>query len=194
MSRMGHRPIDIPSGVEVSLSDGRIVAEGPEGTLSESVPRGIDVEVEGDVVRLRREEDSRRQRSQHGLLHSLVRNMLRGVHEPFTKTLELNGLGYRVNKQGETLVFELGYSNPISVTVPEELEVELPNNTTVVVKGIDKQAVGEFASRLRGLRDPDPYNQKGVKYEDEHIRQKVGKAVGGGEEMGGPGGSPGSEA
>lgn len=194
MSRMGHHPIEIPSEVEVDVSDGRVTVEGPEGELAEPVPRGIDVEVQEDTVRLHREDDSRRQRSQHGLMHSLMRNMIRGVHEPFTKTLELNGLGYRVNQQGDRLVFELGYSNPIRVRVPEDLEVDLPNNTTVIVKGIDKQSVGEFASQLRGLRDPDPYNQKGVKYEDETIRQKVGKAVGGGEEMGGPGGSPGSEA
>lgn len=193
MSRMGHRPIELPSEVEVKVSGDTVTASGPEGELSETIPRGIEVEVGDDAVHLERADDSRRMRSQHGLLHSLIRNMVRGVHDPFTKTLELNGLGYRVNKQGETLHFELGYSDPIRKTVPEDLEVEIPNNTTVVVRGIDKQAVGEFASQLRQLRNPDPYNQKGIKYEDEEIRQKVGKAVGGGEEMG-PGGEGASDS
>lgn len=195
MSRMGHRPIEVPSEVDVQVSGDTVTVSGPEGELSESIPSGIDVELRDDAVHLQREDDSRHRRSQHGLLHSLVRNMVRGVHDPFTKTLELNGLGYRVNQQGDTLHFELGYSDPIRMTVPGDLDVEIPNNTTVVVKGIDKQSVGEFASQLRELRDPDPYNQKGIKYEDEEIRQKVGKAVGGGEEMG-PGGegASGSEA
>jgi len=189
---MGHHPVRIPDGVDVRVEDGSFTVEGPEGRLEQVIPDGIDVEVAEGVVRLARRDDSRQQKSQHGLMHSLVQNMLRGVHEPFSRTLELNGLGYRVNQQGNTLRFELGFSNPVPIEVPEDLEVELPNNTTVVVRGIDKQAVGQFASKLRQLRDPDPYNQKGIKYEDEEIRQKVGKAVGGGEEMGGPGAGPGA--
>lgn len=187
MSRMGHHPIELPDGVDVSVSGSHVSVSGPEGELEQTIPRGIDVTVEDGSVRLSRRDDSREQKSQHGLMRTLVENMVQGVHEPFTKTLVLNGLGYRVNKQGGTLRLELGYSNPITMEVPEEIEVEVPNNTTVTVKGVDKQSVGQFAAKLRQLRDPDPYNQKGIRYEDETIRQKVGKAVGGGEEMGGPG-------
>lgn len=181
MSRMGHRPVEIPDDVDVSVENGTVVAEGPNGTLEQPLSDGITVDVESDELLLSRRDDSKEQRSQHGLMRSLIINVIEGVDDGFTKTMELNGLGYRVNKQGSTLNIELGYSNPIHVEVPEKVDVEVPNDTTITVSGIDKEDVGQFAARLRKLRDPDPYNQKGIKYEDETIRQKVGKAVGGGE-------------
>lgn len=181
MSRMGHRPIEIPEDVDVDITNGTITASGPEGEMSQTLTDGITAEVEDGELVLSRRDDSKEQRSQHGLMRSLAKNLVKGVGEGFTKTLEINGLGYRVNKQGSTLTLELGYSNPIQVEIPDEVDVEVPNNTTIKVSGINKEDVGQFASRLRHMREPDPYNQKGVKYEDETIRQKVGKAVGGGE-------------
>jgi large subunit ribosomal protein L6 len=181
MSRMGHRPIDLPDDVDASMNGNTFHAEGPEGSLEQDITSGISVDVQDDQVVLSRQDDSKEQRSQHGLMRTLVKNVIEGVHEGFTKTLELNGLGYRVNKQGSTLTIELGYSNPITVEVPDEVTVEVPDDTTIKVSGIDKEEVGQFAAQLRKYRDPDPYNQKGIKYEDETIRQKVGKAVGGGE-------------
>ncbi len=196
MSRMGNRPIEVPDEVEVSCSKGVVTASGPNGELSQTLAEGIDAEVREDRIVLSRRDDSKRRKSQHGLMRSLVKNIVTGVHEGFSKTLELNGLGYRVQQRGKGLILELGFSHPIEVEVPEPIEVEVPNNTTIIVRGNDKQEVGEFAASLRQLRDPDPYNQKGIKYEGETIRQKVGKAVGGGEGAGaagagagGPGGA-----
>ncbi len=181
MSRMGHRPIDLPDEVDAQFEGDTFRAEGPEGTLDQNITNGISVDVQEDQVVLSRQDNSKEQRSQHGLMRTLVKNTIEGVHEGFVKTLELNGLGYRVNKQGSTLTIELGYSNPITVEAPDHLTVEVPDDTTIKVSGIDKEEVGQFAARLRKFRDPDPYNQKGIKYENETIRQKVGKAVGGGE-------------
>lgn len=190
MSRMGPRPVEIPDNVDVNIINGTIEASGPEGEMSLDLSDGITAEVDDGELRLSRESDSKEHRSQHGLMRSLAVNLVKGVGEGFTKTLEINGLGYRVNKQGSTLTLELGYSNPIQVDIPDEVDVSVPNNTTIEVNGTDKEDVGQFASRLRHLREPDPYNQKGIKYEDETIRQKVGKAVGGGE---GPEGAEGAE-
>lgn len=192
MARMGHRPVDIPEDVDVNVSEGTVTATGPSGEMTQELSDGISIQINEDHVVLNRAEDTRELKSQHGLMRSLVQNIIQGAHEPFKKVLELNGLGYRVNKQGSTLRLELGYTNPIEVEIPDEIDVSIPNNTTVEVSGPDKQEVGEFAAILRHLREPDPYNQKGIKYEDEEIRQKVGKAVGGGEgppgaEEGGPG-------
>ncbi|MFB6226821.1 MAG: 50S ribosomal protein L6 [bacterium] len=187
---MGPRPIDVPDEVDIDISNGTINASGPQGDKSLDLTEGITAEVSDGELVLSRRDDSKEQKSQHGLMRSLAVNLVKGVGEGFTKTLEINGLGYRVNKQGSTLTLELGYSNPIQVEIPDNLDVEVPNNTTIEVNGIDKEDVGQFASRLRHLREPDPYNQKGIKYEDETIRQKVGKAVGGGE---GPEGAEGAE-
>lgn len=195
MSRMGPRPIELPDDVDVEVNDGTVVASGPNGEMSQELSDGITAEVGEDEMVLSRRDDSKDQKSQHGLMRSLIQNLIKGVGEGFTKTLEINGLGYRANKQGTTLNIELGYSEPIQVEIPDEVDVEVPNNTTIKVSGMNKEDVGQFASRLRHLREPDPYNQKGIKYEDETIRQKVGKAVGGGEGPegeGGPGG-PGGE-
>lgn len=193
MSRMGPRPIEVPDEVDVEISDGTINASGPNGEMSQALSDGITAELNAGELVLSRRDDSKDQKSQHGLMRTLVKNLLKGVGEGFTKTLEINGLGYRVNKQGTTLNIELGYSEPIQIEIPDEVDVEVPNNTTIKVSGMDKEDVGQFASRLRHLREPDPYNQKGIKYADETIRQKVGKAVGGGEGPEGEGGPGGGE-
>lgn len=197
MSRMGPRPIDIPDSVDVEIDDGTLEASGPEGERNLDLSDGISAEVEEGELFLSRRDDSKQLKSQHGLMRSLAQNLIKGVGEGFTKTLEINGLGYRANKQGTQLTLELGYSNPIQVEIPDNVDVEVPNNTTIKVSGINKEDVGQFASRLRHMREPDPYNQKGIKYDDETIRQKVGKAVGGGEGAegegaGGPGGGAGA--
>jgi large subunit ribosomal protein L6 len=179
MSRMGNRLIDVPEDVELTITDDEVTAEGPEGTLSEPIPEGISINRQDDQLSVDRDDDSKKSKSQHGLLWRLTKNIVRDVNEGYSKTLELNGIGYRTRKQGDTLVLELGYSHPVEVEIPDEINVEVPNNTTITVSGVDRQQVGEFAAQLRQLRDPDPYNQKGIKYEDEDIRQKVGKAVGG---------------
>lgn len=186
MARMGSRPIEIPGDVDVRVENSVVYASGPRGELEQNLSPGITAEVSEDEVVLHRRDDTKQQKSQHGLMRSLVENIVQGVKEPFSKTLELKGLGYRVQLRGDILHLELGFSHPVEVDVPEDLSVEVPNNTTIVVKGNDRQIVGEFAAKLRHLRDPDPYNQKGIKYQGEYIRKKVGKAVGGGE--GAPGG------
>ena len=179
MSRMGKRPLEIPEDVELKVEDDEVVASGPQGELSCEIKGDIEVQIGDDQVVLDRPSDRKHHKSMHGLMRSLVDNLITGVHEGFEKTLVLNGLGYRVNKSGGTLTLELGFSNPVKVDIPDDVEVNIPNNTTIKVSGAEKEAVGQFAASLRQLRDPDPYNQKGIKYKDEHIRQKVGKAVGG---------------
>lgn len=179
MSRLGNREIPIPDEVDVEVRGDEIVASGPEGELSEELVPGITVEVGSDSIVINRSDDTNEQKSKHGLIWSLVQNIVRGVREKFTKTLVLNGLGYRAQKRGDELEIELGYSEPIHIEIPDDLSAELPNRTTIKISGISKEKVGQFAARLRELRDPDPYNQKGIKFEGEHIRQKVGKTVGG---------------
>lgn len=179
MSRMGNRPIEVPDDVEVTISGDEITASGPEGELTETLLPGISVSQDDGELMVNREDDSKQQKSRHGLMWKLVKNIVEDANEGFSKTLELNGIGYRTRLQGSSLVLELGYSHPIEVEIPDEIDVDVPNNTTINISGIDRQQVGEFSAQLRQLRDPDPYNQKGIKYEDEFIRQKVGKAVGG---------------
>jgi len=179
MSRMGNRPVPIPDDVDVTKTEDEIAAEGPKGRLTETILEGIEVQVREDEIVVNRESDTQDHKSKHGLMRKLVQNIVVDVNEGFSKTLELNGIGYRTRKQEDTLVLELGFSHPVEVDIPEEINVDVPNNTTITVSGVDRQEVGEFAARLRQLRDPDPYNQKGIKYEGEQIRQKVGKAVGG---------------
>ncbi|MFP4686622.1 MAG: 50S ribosomal protein L6 [bacterium] len=184
MSRLGKRPVEIPDSVTVDYKDRTLTAEGPRGKLSLEIPRDIGVKIDGDSIKVSRPGDQKRFKSMHGLIWSLVSNLIHGVSEGYEKTLLLSGLGYRVKKQANSLEIELGFSNPIKVDIPEKLEVDVPNNTTIKVSGADKQLVGQFAATVRQLRIPDPYNQKGIKYEGERIRKKVGKAVGGEGAMG----------
>ncbi len=179
MSRLGKRPIELPESVTVKQQGNTLVVSGPEGELSQKLLPGISVEIEPNSVLIKRKSNSKRQRSYHGLIWSLMQNMVEGVTNKFTKTLVLKGIGYRARLQGQELIIELGYSNPCEMKIPEGITVDVPNRTTINVTGIDKERVGQFAAKLRHLRSPDPYNQKGIKYEGEYIRQKVGKTVGG---------------
>ncbi len=184
MSRLGKRPIEIPDAVSVKYKNRQLTASGPKGELSLEVPVDIGVKIDEDSIKVTRPGNQKRFKSMHGLAWSLISNLIHGVNEGYEKTLLISGLGYRVKKSGTTLTFELGYSNPIKVDIPEKIEVDVPNNTTIKVSGADKQLVGQFSASVRQLRVPDPYNQKGIKYEGEHIRKKVGKAVGGEGAMG----------
>lgn len=179
MSRMGYRPVAIPDNVDVEIKNGEITASGPVGERSETILGGIDIKEQDGELILARSDDTKQQRSRHGLMRKLVKNLVEDASEPFEKTLELNGIGYRTHLEGDTIVLELGFSHPVKLEIPEGINLDIPNNTTINVSGVDRQKVGQFAATLRSLRDPDPYNQKGIKYEDEQIRQKVGKAVGG---------------
>ena len=177
MSRIGRKPVALPAGVEVTVDDKNVVTvKGPKGTLQEQVSKLINVEVkEGEVV-LTRSSDAREHRSQHGLARTLVNNMVVGVTSGYEKKLQLVGVGYRAEKKGNNLVMNLGYSHPVEMPDPEGITTEVPDATTVLVKGIDKAAVGNYAANIRAWREPEPYKGKGIKYENEVIRRKEGKA------------------
>ena len=176
MSRVGNRPIPIPSGVTVNLSDGQIQVKGPKGELSCPIPAGIKVKSEDDQLSFERPDDSKPARSNHGLARALANNMVVGVSEGFVKRLEIEGVGYRADVKGKSLNLLLGFSHPVEMPIPEGLKVSVDQNTKVAIEGADKQIVGQFAADIRALRPPEPYKGKGVRYEDEHIRRKVGKA------------------
>jgi len=179
MSRIGNKPIAIPSGVTVDKIDGGLRVKGPKGTLSEQLPRSIGVEIEGGEVVFRRSQDSGPERALHGLVRALVANMVKGVVTPFTRELEIQGVGYRAEASGKKLTMLLGYSHPIEINVPEGLSVSVERNVIVRIEGIDRRRVGQFAANLRALRPPEPYKGKGIRYVNEHVRRKVGKAAAG---------------
>lgn len=177
MSRIGLKPIVVPAGVEITISDANTVTvKGPNGTLSQDVNPNITVTVADGVITLSRPNDDKKNRELHGLSRALVANMVTGVTEGFKKNLEVNGVGYRVQMQGNNLVMNLGFSHQVTMTPPEGVKVECPSANAIVVSGADKQAVGEFAANVRKHRLPEPYKGKGIKYADEHIRRKEGKA------------------
>ncbi|MBR7743067.1 50S ribosomal protein L6 [Phycicoccus sp. BSK3Z-2] len=176
MSRIGRLPVSIPSGVDVTIDGQHVVVKGPKGELSHTVAEPITVAREDDTITVSRPDDERESRSLHGLSRSLINNMVLGVTEGYTKKLEIHGTGYRVQAKGSTLEFALGYSHSITVEPPEGITFAVENPTRFSVAGIDKQLVGETAANIRKLRRPDPYKGKGVRYEGEHIRRKVGKA------------------
>ena len=176
MSRIGKQPIPVPAGVDVQIDDGRIVVKGPRGTLEHVVAGAITVARDGDDLVVTRPDDERENRALHGLTRSLVANMVTGVTEGYRKTLEIVGVGYRVQAKGPSLEFSLGFSHPVTVTPPEGITLRVETPTRLVVEGIDKQQVGEVAAKIRKLRKPDPYKGKGLRYSGEHIRRKVGKA------------------
>ncbi len=176
MSRIGRLPIPVPTAVEVTLDGRSVTVTGPKGTLSHTVPSPITVErAEDGTLSVARPDDERENRSLHGLTRSLVANMVTGVTEGYTKTMEIRGVGYRVQARGADLEFALGYSHPVPVAAPDGISFEVTNPTKFVVRGIDKQKVGEVAANIRKLRKPDPYKGKGVRYEGEQIKLKVGK-------------------
>ena len=176
MSRIGKEPIAIPAGVEVKVADGNVVTvKGSKGTIEKKLHTNMTIAVENNEIKVTRPDDTKQNRELHGLTRSLLANMVKGVSEGFEKTLEINGVGYRAQKQGNKLVMNLGYSHNVEMEEPEGITVEVPNPNSVIVKGIDNEKVGAFAAEIRTKRLPEPYKGKGIKYSYETIRRKEGK-------------------
>ncbi len=176
MSRIGRKPINIPAGVEVKVGEGVITVKGPKGTLTKNFHKNMNVTVEGTEILVTRPNDEKLNRSLHGLTRSNIQNMVDGVTTGFKKELDVNGVGYRVQKKGKDLVMNLGYSHQVIVSDTEDITIEAPNPNKIIISGIDKQKVGQFAAEVREKRPPEPYKGKGIKYVDEVIRRKEGKA------------------
>ncbi|MBQ3145681.1 MAG: 50S ribosomal protein L6 [Clostridia bacterium] len=175
MSRIGNKPITVPEGVEATLDGQKITVKGPKGTLEREIHNNISVKLENGVITVTRPNDQKENRSLHGLTRTLISNMIEGVSKEFTKTLEINGVGYRAAKQGKTLVLTLGYSHPVNMEEPEGITYEVPNANQIIVRGIDKELVGQKAAEIRSKRPLEVYRGKGIKYADERIRRKEGK-------------------
>ncbi|HHW06096.1 MAG TPA: 50S ribosomal protein L6 [Clostridia bacterium] len=175
MSRIGRAPITIPSGVEVNLDGNRIRVKGPKGQLERTLHPDMQVAIEGNQIVVTRPSEEKKHKALHGLTRTLVNNMVEGVTKGFSKNLELVGVGYRAAKQGNKLVLTVGYSQPVEIVPEAGIEIEVPAQNKIVVKGIDKERVGALAAYIRGIRPPEPYKGKGIKYENEVIRRKVGK-------------------
>lgn len=176
MSRIGLKPISLPSGVEIKIDDNNFVeVKGPKGTLSQQIDKDMEIKIEDGVLSVARPTENKKHKSLHGLSRTLISNMIVGVTEGYTKTLDIVGTGYRAAKQGNKLVLTLGFSHPVEMEDPKGIEVEVPAPNKILVKGIDKQQVGNYASKIRDWRRPEPYKGKGVKYTEEIIRRKVGK-------------------
>ena len=176
MSRIGLKPITIPAGVDVNVNGATVTVKGPNGTLSMDAHPNMTVSVEGSEIIVSRPNDEKENRSLHGLTRTLIHNMVVGVTEGFKKNLEVNGVGYRVQMQGNKLVMNLGFSHQVTMEAPEGIKVECPSANAIVISGADKQMVGQFAAQVREKRPPEPYKGKGIKYAEEHIRRKEGKA------------------
>ena len=175
MSRIGNSPITVPTDVEVKLDGNKITVKGPKGTLEREIHPNIHVIMENNVITLKRDNDEALNRSLHGLSRALINNMVHGVKEEFTRELQINGVGYRVQKQGKKIVMSLGYSHPVEMEEPEGITFDVPNANTIIVRGIDKELVGQTAAVIRTKRPPEVYRGKGIKYSDEVIRRKEGK-------------------
>ena len=178
MSRIGRKPIAVPAGVDVSIADGVVTVKGAKGTLTQKVHPNMTVTVENGEVLVTRPNDEKENRALHGLTRSLIANMVTGVTQGFSQTLEVNGVGYRVQTQGTDLVMNLGYSHQVTVSEIPGITIEAPSPNEIIISGPDKQLVGQFAAEVREKRPPEPYKGKGIKYADEHIRRKEGKAGG----------------
>jgi large subunit ribosomal protein L6 len=175
MSRIGRKPITIPEGVTVDATPGHVTVKGPKGELGQDVSRDMTIQLEDGTLTVGRPTDRGEHRALHGLTRSLIANMVQGVTDGYEKRLEIQGVGYRARLQGKALELSLGYSHPVSLSAPDGIDFEVPVPTQVVVRGIDKQLVGETAARIRRARPPEPYKGKGVRYEGEQVRRKVGK-------------------
>ena len=175
MSRIGYKEIDLPAGVEVSQEGNVVTVKGPKGILSREISPLITMSVEGNVVKFERSGEDNKVRALHGTTRANVNNMVEGVTKGFTKNLQLVGVGYRAQLQGKKLVLSVGYSHPVEFATPENLTVEVPDNTHINISGIGKQAVGDFAAEVRAVRSPEPYKGKGIRYVDEYVRRKEGK-------------------
>ena len=176
MSRIGRKPIDIPAGVEVKIDGCTVTVKGPKGTLSETFSPSMKLEMEEGKLTVSRPSDDKEYRSLHGLTRTLIRNMVQGVTEGFTKQLQIEGVGYRAAKEGKDLVLNLGYSHQIRIPDTDDVKTEVPQPTQIIVSGMDKQKVGQFAADVRAKRPPEPYKGKGIRYKDEVVRRKEGKA------------------
>lgn len=175
MSRIGKKPIEIPAGVTITIDNGHVTVKGPKGELNRSFNPDIEIKMEENVINVSRPSDSKEYRALHGTTRAVLSNMVEGVSKGFERTLELIGVGYRAQKQGNKLVLNVGYSHPVEFTAEPGLEIEVPSNTKVIVKGTDKERVGALAANIRGVRPPEPYKGKGIRYEGEFVRRKEGK-------------------
>ena len=180
MSRIGKMPIDIPAGVDVTIDGSTVTVKGPKGELTRTVHKNITVAKDGNVLTVTRPNDENLNKSLHGLTRTLIANMVEGVSKGFSKELEVNGVGYRAQKQGKELVLTVGYSHPVTFQEIDGISIEVPGPNKIIISGSDKQKVGQFAAEVREVRPPEPYKGKGIKYVDEHIRRKEGKAAKGG--------------
>jgi large subunit ribosomal protein L6 len=178
MSRIGKIPVEIPAGVKVSQDHSTIKVEGPKGKLSMEMPKGVDVVLGDKAVEVKRPSEGRRERSYHGLVRTLIANMVKGVSSGFEKSLEISGVGYRAEIVGNNLKLIIGYSAPVEYAIPEGIQIKVDKQINIAVSGIDKQLVGRVAAEIRSLKKPEPYKGKGIKYATEQVRRKVGKSVG----------------
>ena len=177
MSRIGLKPIQIPEGVEVKLDGNKVTVKGPKGELSRTLHHDMKVAVKDNEVTIERPSEQKEHRSLHGTTRSLIANMVEGVHKGFEKHLEIIGVGYRAQKQGNKLVVNAGYSHPVEIDPDKGIEIEVPKNTQIIVKGIDKEAVGAIAANIRAIRSPEPYKGKGIRYANEYVCRKEGKTA-----------------
>lgn len=176
MSRIGRKPINIPAGVDVKIDGSVVTVKGPNGTLTQAFQPVISIKAEGEEINVTRPDDSKECRSLHGLTRTLIANMITGVTAGFKKELDVLGVGYRVQKQGSNLVMNLGYSHQVIVSETDEIKIDVPSPNKIIISGIDKQKVGQFAAEVREKRPPEPYKGKGIRYTGEHVRRKEGKA------------------
>ncbi|GAA0597090.1 50S ribosomal protein L6 [Virgibacillus siamensis] len=177
MSRIGLKPIEIPEGVEINMNGNTITVKGPKGELTRDYHEDMKVVIEDNVLTVERPSDHKEHRALHGTTRSLIGNMVEGVHKGFEKNLEINGVGYRALKQGDKVVINAGYSHPVEIDPIEGIEIDVPKNTQLIVKGINKELVGAVAANIRAIRPPEPYKGKGIRYEGEYVRQKEGKTA-----------------
>jgi large subunit ribosomal protein L6 len=175
MSRIGRAPVEVPDKVEVNISDETLRIKGPRGELNVHLGRGVAIKQEDGNIIVERQSDAPEHRAMHGLTRSLIQNAVTGVTEGFAKTLQIQGVGYRGSLQGRDINLQVGYSHPVIISPPEGIDFEMPNPTTIIVRGIDKQRVGQVAAEIRRVRPPEPYKGKGIRYSDEQVRRKVGK-------------------
>ncbi|MGH3442440.1 MAG: 50S ribosomal protein L6 [Nitriliruptorales bacterium] len=178
MSRIGKYPVPVPDGVDVSIDGLDVTVKGPKGVLRREMPQGVTITLDADGVKVDRVDDSRDARARHGLVRSLVQNMVVGVTDGYAKSLELIGVGYRAASKGRDIELQVGFSHPVTVTAPEGIDFEVPAPNRIVVRGIDKVLVGQTAANIRKVREPEPYKGKGIRYEGEQVRRKAGKAAG----------------
>ncbi len=177
MSRVGVVPVTIPQGTKVDINNNTVSVEGPKGKMQQKILPEVAISIEDNQVTISRKNESKRAKSLHGLYRNIISNMVVGVSQGFSKTLMINGVGYRAEVQNDVLILNLGYSNPIEYLIPEGLTVVCEGNNKIIVSGIDKQKVGQSSAEIRSIRPPEPYKGKGVRYEDEYVRRKIGKAA-----------------